>query len=72
MFIPRRLLGVGPPPVPSVDPTVPRAGMDPKTRRAMWHYLSAKKAGRAIVLTTHVTDCHARIVPTHIVLTTSC
>ena len=40
------------------NPTVnfldePSTGMDPATRRAMWDYLTRKKRGRAIILTTH-------------------
>jgi ABC-type multidrug transport system ATPase subunit len=31
----------------------PSCGMDPSSRRSMWHVLSAEKHGRATILTTH-------------------
>lgn len=34
----------------------PTSGMDPVTRRSVWDFLNANKAGRVIVLTTHFMD----------------
>jgi len=34
----------------------PTAGMDPQSRRAVWEFVSASKAGRATLLTTHFMD----------------